>query len=79
MNLDSALSSSVKKSNHSIYLTSGGSADVGEISTFIKIKPNITKNLNKSKGKGKAIPLHTWPGPEGSRSLRLQDFKTVNT
>ena len=30
-------------------------------------------------GKGKAIPLHAWTGPEGSRRLRLPDFKTVGT
>jgi len=26
--------------------------------------------------KNKAIPLHAWTGPEGSRKLRLPDFKT---
>jgi len=26
------------------------------------------------KGKGKAIPLQAWTGPEGSRSLRLPEF-----
>jgi len=26
--------------------------------------------------KGKAIPLQAWSGPEGSRRLRLPDFKT---
>ena len=34
---------------------------------------------SKGKGKGKAIPLQTWPGPEGSRKLRLPDFKTMST
>jgi len=29
--------------------------------------------------KGKAIPLQAWRGPEGSRSLRLPDFKTIGT
>jgi len=29
--------------------------------------------------KGKAIPLQAWTGPEGSRRLRLPDFKTVST
>jgi len=29
--------------------------------------------------KGKAIPLQAWTGPEGSRRLRLPDFKTVGT
>jgi len=28
---------------------------------------------------GKAIPLQAWTGPEGSRSLRLPDFKTIGT
>jgi len=29
--------------------------------------------------KGKAIPLQAWTGLEGSRRLRLSDFKTVGT
>jgi len=29
--------------------------------------------------KGNAVPLQTWTGPEGSRRLRLPDFKTVST
>jgi hypothetical protein len=32
-----------------------------------------------SKGKGKAIPLRAWTGPDGSRRLRLPDFKTIGT
>ena len=31
------------------------------------------------KGKGKAIPLQAWTGPEGCRRLRLLDFQTVST
>jgi hypothetical protein len=30
-------------------------------------------------GKGKAIPLQPWTGPEGSRSLCIPDFKTFGT
>jgi hypothetical protein len=30
-------------------------------------------------GKGKEIPLQAWAGPEGSRRLRLPDFKTIGT
>jgi len=30
-------------------------------------------------GKGKAIPLQAWTGPEGSRRLRLLGFKTFGT
>ena len=29
--------------------------------------------------KGKAIPLQPWTAPEGSRRLRLPDFKTIGT
>jgi len=31
------------------------------------------------KGKGKAIPLQAWTGPEGSRRLRIPDFKAIGT
>ena len=31
------------------------------------------------KGKSKTILLQAWTGPEGSRRLRLPDFKTVGT
>jgi len=34
------------------------------------------KHNNK---KGKAIPLQAWTGPEGSKRLRLPDFKTIGT
>jgi hypothetical protein len=33
--------------------------------------------IYKGKGKGKAIPLQTWTGPEGARILRFPDFKTI--
>jgi len=29
--------------------------------------------------RGKAILLQAWTGPEGSRRVRLPDFKTVST
>jgi len=29
--------------------------------------------------KGNAILLQAWTGPEGSRRLRLPDFKTIGT
>jgi len=31
------------------------------------------------KVKVKAIPLQAWTGPEGSRRLRLPDFKKIST
>jgi hypothetical protein len=45
----------------------------------------ITRTLERGvskgegKGKGKAIPLHVLTGPEGSRKLRLPDFKIIGT
>ena len=33
----------------------------------------------KGNAKGKAIQLQAWGGPEGSRRLRLPDFKTIGT
>jgi len=38
--------------------------------------PRMLRFLNIS-GKGKAVPLHAWSGPEGSRNLRFPDFMTT--
>jgi hypothetical protein len=35
--------------------------------------------MYKVKKKDKAIPLQALTGPEGSRRLRLADFKTIGT
>jgi hypothetical protein len=35
--------------------------------------------IQSVKGKCKAIPLQAWTGPEGSRRLKLSDFKTIGT
>jgi hypothetical protein len=35
---------------------------------------NLVRNVNS-----KAIPLQTWTDPEGSRRLRLTDFKIIGT
>jgi hypothetical protein len=32
---------------------------------------------NKGKGKGKAVPLQAWSGPEASRKLRFPDYMTM--
>ena len=59
---------------------------VAEIPTLQKLvlyKPKLDKNRNfvlkYNKCKGKAIPLQAWTGLEGSRRLRLPEFKTVGT
>ena len=32
-----------------------------------------------NKSKGRAVSLQPWTGPEGSRRVRLPDFKTTGT
>jgi hypothetical protein len=44
--------------------------------------PFICSNVNSTmqptgKGKGKAIPLQAWRGPEGHRRMRLPDSMTI--
>ena len=40
--------------------------------------PNITlTSYVKGKGKGKAVPLQAWTGPEVSRKIRFPDFVTT--
>jgi hypothetical protein len=33
--------------------------------------------MQQSIGKGKAVPLRAWSGPEGSRKLRFPDYVTT--
>jgi len=43
-------------------------------------KPKVFFYINVDifvKDKGKAVPLQTWSGPEGSRKFRLPDFVTT--
>jgi len=37
----------------------------------------IRVTLHYGKGKGKAVPLQAWSGPEGSKKLRFPDFMTT--
>jgi len=37
----------------------------------------VSSETSNSKGKGKAVPLQAWTGPEGSRKLRFPDFVTT--
>jgi hypothetical protein len=49
--------------------------------TFIpkSVKQSNDTRVDMVKVKGKAIPLQAWTGPEGSRRLRLPNFKTIRT
>ena len=53
----------VWKSEASIYCSSDGKG----------------KDQGKGQGKGKSVPLQAWIDPEGSRRLRLPDFKRIDT
>jgi hypothetical protein len=35
--------------------------------------------ISRGKGKDKTFTLEAWTGPEGSRELRLINFKTIDT
>ena len=39
-------------------------------------RPSLREEKSKE-GKGKAVPLEAWTGPEGSRKLRFPDFVTT--
>ena len=43
------------------------------------VRSQTTVTLRINKGEGKAIPLQAWTGSEGSRRLRLPDFKIIGT
>ena len=49
------------------------------VSDFERKKHQCISTELMGKGKGKATPLQAWTGPEGSRRLRLPDFKTIHT
>jgi hypothetical protein len=44
-----------------------------------KLKKGRENNHQKKAVKGKAIPVQASTRPEGSRRLRLPDFKTIGT
>jgi hypothetical protein len=49
--------------------------------TFTELQTNsaISAHILMHLVEDKAIPLQPWTGPEGSRRLRLPDFKKVGT
>ena len=44
---------------------------------IIIIMNNVTILKISKRGKGKAVLLHAWSDPEGSRKLRFQEFMTT--
>jgi len=51
------------------------------VQSTLRTVPGSCKNVTHPIlfDKGKAIPIQAWTGPEGSRRLRLPDFKTIGT
>jgi len=47
-----------------------------EMSSYYSYHQNSLK-FYKGKGKGRAVPLQAWSGPEGSTKLRFPDFVTA--
>jgi hypothetical protein len=50
--------------------------------SILRTKEKDTRQKNcitQVKGKGKAIPLQAWTGPEDSLGLKLPYFKTIDT
>ena len=48
-----------------------------QICTHLKSTLHCEIHANSEQSKGKAVPLQTWSGPEGSRKLRFPDFMTT--
>jgi hypothetical protein len=42
-----------------------------------RYRPGVGQRVPGSSGKGKAVPLQAWSGPEGSRKFRFPDFMTT--
>jgi hypothetical protein len=74
------------------YTTGYESCAAGSCSNAVYYNPTISNNMTDEWSwmaggtptfwhwnyvKGKAVPLQAWTGPEGSRRLRLPDFKTI--
>ena len=79
-----AVSASERRQTHALDRAPTGIAFIGgDCNGFVgKVTWRVCEGMkcnNDTSVKGKAIPLQAWTDPEGSRSLRLPNFKTVGT
>jgi len=44
---------------------------------YPSVRTASKENSASDKGRGKAVPLQAWSGPEGSRKLRFPDYMTT--
>jgi hypothetical protein len=66
----------------SYYRSSSSSHFFSFLATVLAYRPfskDISSQERYAKKNGKAIPLQARTGPEGSRSLRLPEFKKIGT
>jgi hypothetical protein len=49
----------------------------GRLTTNIQLLRRRTVDICINKGRGKAVPLQAWSGPEGSTKLRFLNFTTT--
>jgi len=50
-----------------------------KVITAVLLNTEILWHVMACRVKGTAIPVQVWTGPEGSRSLGLPDFQTLDT
>jgi len=66
-----------------VYVLSVHSALMSQQDTYYTYNVTLRRfhvtSVTTEKQKKAANPLQAWTGPEGSRSLRLPDFKTIGT
>jgi len=66
--------------SYSMHTTSKAPRVLGWTLTSSRTEAVIVQNdtsTPQSKGKGKAVPLQGWSGPDGSRKLRFPDYMTT--
>jgi hypothetical protein len=70
---------SAKNSTKLTYLEITGYRIKYSTVSWLKGLPNQAWSKGLDAGKGKAIPVQGWTGPEGSTRLRLADFDAIGT
>jgi len=68
----SVITGDYRKSNHVMFFDPKTIDYIDAVFAFA-----YPQTIRRGKGKGKAVPLQAWTGPEGSRKLRLPDFVTT--
>jgi hypothetical protein len=70
------LTDKVYKHTPEMVINDNGTTLMGELLVFT-VRTVQANRPDVVKGKGKAVPLQAWSGPEGSRKLSFPDFLTT--